>query len=206
MWEIYYRHLQGHISWHRKMIIVPAAVKPEASPLMLPGLLRNRRVKLLWMMSRGWLNKRAAMAQVRTIIPIGLVAKVAMSSQRDPILRYQTSFPHEIKGMDPLEKFTPPRFTLYDGKSDPSLGDLGLECFDKLPAGSIANFHQLTELFVAQFVINMKASKRIGSLLTLRKVASYKLELTPGEKLWKNLMLNPLTDLRNLMSWVEMFA
>ena len=36
-------------------------------------------------------------------------------------------------------------------------------------------------------------------------MASYKLGLTPGGKLWENLMLNPPTDLRDLMS-IEMFA
>ena len=50
-----------------------------------------------------------------------------------------------------------------------SLGDIGLKWFDKLPARSIENFHQLTESFVAQFVINTKAPKGVGSLLTLRK-------------------------------------
>ena len=70
--------------------------------------------------------------------------------------------------MNPLEKFTTLRFTLYDGKSDPSsnvthvrqmmafwnhmdalmcwvfpsrLGDLRLKKFDKLPVGSIESFH-----------------------------------------------------------------
>ena len=98
--------------------------------------------------------------------------------------------------MDPSEKFTPPRFTLYDGKLDPmshvshvkqmmalwnhmdalicrvfpsSLGDLGLKWFNKLPAGSIDNFHQLTESFVVQFVIDTKVPKGVDSLLTLRK-------------------------------------
>ncbi|GFZ14411.1 hypothetical protein Acr_24g0006010 [Actinidia rufa] len=40
-----------------------------------------------------------------------------------------------------------------------SLGDLELKWFDKLPARSIKNFHQLTESFVPQFVINIKAPK-----------------------------------------------
>ncbi|GFS37157.1 hypothetical protein Acr_00g0050270 [Actinidia rufa] len=108
-----------------------------------------------------------------------------------------------------------------------------LKWFDKLPTGSIENFHQLTESIVAQFVINIKASKGIVSLLTLRKgknesiynynkwywetyneievcsdelaMASYKLELTPRERLLENLMLNPSTDLRELMSRVEIF-
>ncbi|GFZ11224.1 hypothetical protein Acr_22g0006220 [Actinidia rufa] len=98
--------------------------------------------------------------------------------------------------MDPPKKFVPPRFTFYDGKSDPwsfvshirqmmalwnhmdafmcwafpsSLGDLGLKWFDKLPTGSIENFYQLTEPFVAQFIINTKAPRVVGSLLTLKK-------------------------------------
>ena len=38
---------------------------------------------------------------------------------REPVPKYQISFFRDIKGMDPLEKFTPPRFSLYDGKLDP---------------------------------------------------------------------------------------
>ncbi|GFS32854.1 hypothetical protein Acr_00g0025100 [Actinidia rufa] len=100
--------------------------------------------------------------------------------------------------------------------------------------GSIENFHQLTKSFVSRFVINSKAPKDVSFLLTLRNgknesirndkkcywetyneieecseelvMASYKLELTPRERLWENLMLNPPTDLWNLMSWVEIFA
>ena len=37
-------------------------------------------------------------------------------------------------------------------------------------------------------------------------VASYKDRLTPGKRLWENLMLNPPTDLQDLISWVEMLA
>ncbi|GFZ03447.1 hypothetical protein Acr_16g0000710 [Actinidia rufa] len=113
-------------------------------------------------------------------------------------------------------------------------GDLRLKWFDKLPAGSIESFYQFTESFVARFVINTKAPKGIGSLLTLRKgknesirnyskrywetyneveecseelvVVSYKLRLTLGERLWENLALNPPIDLQNLMSWVKLFA
>ena len=50
-----------------------------------------------------------------------------------------------------------------------SLGDLGLKWFNKLPKGLIKSFHQLTESFVAQFIINTKAPKGVSSLLTLRK-------------------------------------
>ena len=102
-------------------------------------------------------------------------------------------FSRDIEGMDPPEKFTPSRFTLYNKKSDlrshvshvkqmmahwnhmdalmcpSSLGDLKLKWFNKLPTRSIENFHQLAESFRAQFVINTKASKDVGSLLTLRK-------------------------------------
>ncbi|GFZ14587.1 hypothetical protein Acr_24g0007770 [Actinidia rufa] len=110
--------------------------------------------------------------------------------------RYQTPFSRDVEGIDLPEKFTPPRFTLYDEKSDPrspinhvrqmmalwnhldalmcrvfpsSLGDLGLKWFDLLPGRSIGSFHQLTESFVARFVINTKALKGVGSFLTLRK-------------------------------------
>ncbi|GFY97528.1 hypothetical protein Acr_12g0000690 [Actinidia rufa] len=38
--------------------------------------------------------------------------------QREAAPRYQTPFSQEIEGLDPPKKFTPPRFTLYDSKSD----------------------------------------------------------------------------------------
>ncbi|GFY80910.1 hypothetical protein Acr_01g0007190 [Actinidia rufa] len=164
------------------------------------------------------------------------------------------------RSLDPPEQFTPLRFNLYDGKSDSrshvshvrqmmalwnhmdalmyrvfpsSLGDLELKWFDKLLARSIENFQQLTESFVAQFIINTKAPKGVGSLLTLGKgknesirnynmwywetyneieefskdlaVVSSKLGLIPRERLWENLTLNPQTNLQDLMSYVEMF-
>ena len=37
-------------------------------------------------------------------------------------------------------------------------------------------------------------------------MVSYKLRLIPMERLWENLTLNPPTDLRDLMSQVEMFT
>ena len=39
-----------------------------------------------------------------------------------------------------------------------SLGDLELKWFDKLPTGLIHTFHQLTESFIAQFMINTKTT------------------------------------------------
>ncbi|GFY94695.1 hypothetical protein Acr_10g0000800 [Actinidia rufa] len=156
---------------------------------------RNQVVDL-----REKLNSRRVAGEVRTVIP-------ADSMVRPVVLVQRTNL---------------------------SLGDLGLKSFDKLPAGSIENFYQLTESFVAQFVINTKAPKAVGSLLTLKKgknesirnyskrywetyneieecseemaVASYKLGLAPGDRLWENLTLDPPTDLRDLMSRVEIFA
>ena len=115
-----------------------------------------------------------------------------------------------------------------------SLGDLELRWFYRLPAGSIRSFHQLTESFIARFVINTKAPKGFDSLLTLTKgkseslgnynkcywetyneieecleelvVTNYKLGLIPGEKIWENSMLSLSVDLQNLMSPVEMFT
>ncbi|GFY95462.1 hypothetical protein Acr_10g0008470 [Actinidia rufa] len=82
--------------------------------------------------------------------------------------------------------------------------------------------------------LDVPAPKGIGSHLTLRKgknesigsyskcywetyneieecskelaAESYKLGMTPRERLWENLTFNPPTDLRDLMSQVEMFA
>ena len=93
-----------------------------------------------------------------------------------------------------------------------------LKWFDWMPLGSIRCFHQLTESFVAQFVINTKAPKGVDFLLTLRKgkneslrnysksywetynaieecseklvVASYKLGLTHVKRLWEDLTLS----------------
>ncbi|GFZ11573.1 hypothetical protein Acr_22g0009710 [Actinidia rufa] len=88
------------------------------------------------------------------------------------ILRYQTTFTLEIEGMDPLKKFTPPtppdvHFVRREVKS--KMGDLGLKCFEKLPAGSILSFYQLTESFMVQFAINTKVPKGVSSLLTLKE-------------------------------------
>ncbi|XP_057473961.1 uncharacterized protein LOC130762288 [Actinidia eriantha] len=113
-------------------------------------------------------------------------------------------------------------------------GDLRLKWFEKLPAGLIERFHQLTESFIAWFMINTKVPKDVGSLMMFKNgknemirnynrrywkpyneinecskeftVASYKLGLTPRERLWENLTLNTPTDLQDLMSRVQMFA
>ncbi|GFS40490.1 hypothetical protein Acr_00g0068850 [Actinidia rufa] len=207
------------------------------------------------------LNSQREASAVMSALPVGSAAHPVALVRKSMNYGFKTPFSREIEGMDPPEKFVPPRFTLYDGKSDPrshvshvrqmmalwnhmdalmcrvflsSLGDLGLKWFDRLPPGSIENFYQLTESFVARFVINTKAPKAVSSLLTLKKgrnesirsyskrywetyneieecseemaVASYKLILSPGDRLWENLTLDPPTGLRDLMSRVEMFA
>ncbi|PSR90966.1 Agouti-signaling protein [Actinidia chinensis var. chinensis] len=178
------------------------------------------------------LNDQRAATSSKALAFIGSIACTARPEQREAVPKYQTPFSQEIEGLDPPEKFTSPKFTVYDEKSDPR--DLRLKWFDKLPTRSIENFHQLIESFVAQFMINTKVLKGIGSLLTLKKgknesiqnhntrywetyneieecykelsVASYKLELTPGERLWENLTLTPPTDLWDLISHVKIFV
>ncbi|GFZ15915.1 hypothetical protein Acr_25g0003240 [Actinidia rufa] len=113
--------------------------------------------------------------------------------------------------MDPPEKLTPPKFTLYDGKSNlrshftrirqmmtlwnyldalmyrvfpSSLGDLGLTWFDSLPTGSIEGFYQLIESFIA-------------------RVSNSQLQAQAD---WEDLTLSPPFDLQDLMSQVKMFG
>ena len=61
------------------------------------------------------LNGRRA-ATISKIVSVGLVINISRSEQREAIPRYQTLFAREIEGLDPPKKFTPLRFTLYDGK------------------------------------------------------------------------------------------
>ncbi|GFZ00952.1 hypothetical protein Acr_14g0005870 [Actinidia rufa] len=174
------------------------------------------------------LNSQREASAVMSALPVGSAAHPVALVRKSMNYGFKTPFSREIEGMDPPEKFVPPRVF------PSSLGDLGLKWFDRLPPGSIENFYQLTESFVARFVINTKAPKAVSSLLTLKKgknesirsyskrywetyneieecseemvVASYKLGLSPGDRLWENLTLDPPTGLRDLMSRVEMFA
>ncbi|GFZ16889.1 myosin heavy chain-like protein [Actinidia rufa] len=68
---------------------------------------------------RDKLNNRTASRSGKHIIPAGSSTHTTRPVPREPIPRYQTPFSRDIEGMDPPGKFTPPRFTLYDGKSDP---------------------------------------------------------------------------------------
>ena len=65
------------------------------------------------------LHNRITTTPVKTIILARLVAYADRSTPREPISSYQTPFSMDIEGMNPPKKFTPPKFTLYDDKSDP---------------------------------------------------------------------------------------
>ncbi|GFZ17237.1 hypothetical protein Acr_26g0005070 [Actinidia rufa] len=111
----------------------------------------------------------------KNVIPKKLVTRTARPMPREQLLRHQKPFSLEIEGMDPVEKFNPPKFMLYDGKSNlrlhtsyfrqlmvlwnhsdalmcmmfsSSLADIELKWFKKLPTGTILSFHQLFKSFM----------------------------------------------------------
>ncbi|GFZ12693.1 hypothetical protein Acr_23g0010780 [Actinidia rufa] len=160
---------------------------------------------------------KAPMA-TKTIIPARSTTRIAMSAPKAQFQRYQTSFALEIEGMDPSEKFNHPKFTMYDGKSNlrshvchfrqmmalwnylnalmcrvfPSrLGDL--EWFNKLPPGAETRRS-------ATIANGIRSSTTIEECLEELVVVNYKLGLTPSEKLWADLTLDPPVDLRDLMT------
>ncbi|GFZ19724.1 hypothetical protein Acr_28g0004290 [Actinidia rufa] len=151
------------------------------------------------------LNSQKVVGEVKIVMPVESLAHLVALVQRGPNPRYQTPFSWEIEGMYPQKKFVPPRFTLYGVKPDPRLGDLRLKWFDKIPAGSIENFYQLTESFVTRQRY-WETYNEIEECSEEMAMASYKLGLTPRDRLWENLILDPLTNLRDFMSWVEMFV
>ncbi|XP_028076624.1 uncharacterized protein LOC114278726 [Camellia sinensis] len=165
--------------------------------------------------------------------------------------------------MRPPKKFTPPKFTSYDGKSDPlthishykqmmslwnrdealmckvfpsSLGETRLRWFDRLPAGSIHSWKQLSKEFLARFVSNTKIPKEPDTLFGLRKeqeetlrnyarryweeyndleenvcseqmaVMSFKHGLRPESKLRQSLTKRPATTLKDLCARIEQYA
>ena len=65
------------------------------------------------------ISSTTAAASDKGIIPVGSKTRTTRPMPKEPIPKYQTSFFQDIEGMDPLEKFMPQRFTLYDGKSAP---------------------------------------------------------------------------------------
>ncbi|XP_028071749.1 uncharacterized protein LOC114274078 [Camellia sinensis] len=107
-----------------------------------------------------------------------------------------TPFSPEVEAVEPPRKYSPPKFILYDGKTNPlthishyrqmmslwnrndalickvfpsSLGELGLRWFDKLPNGSIYDWTQLSETFLARFVSNSRVPKQLDTLFNIRK-------------------------------------
>ncbi|GFY97478.1 hypothetical protein Acr_12g0000190 [Actinidia rufa] len=118
-------------------------------------------------------------------------------------LGFQTPFSREIEGMHPPEKFVPPRFTLYDGKSDPrshvSHVPNAVGSLLTLKKGRNESIRNYSKRYWETYNEIEECSEEMA-------VASYKLELAPGDRLWENLTLDPPTGLRDLMSRVEMFA
>ncbi|GFS32499.1 hypothetical protein Acr_00g0023020 [Actinidia rufa] len=178
------------------------------------------------------LNSRMKASAVMSFMPMGSAVHPVALVRKGVNFGFQTPFSRETEGMDPPEKFVPPKFTFYDGKSDPrshvshgrqmmalwnhmdalmcrvfpsSLEDLGLKWFNRLPPGSIESFYQLTKSFVARKRY-WETYNEIKECSEEMAVASYKLGLSPGDRLCENLTLDPPTGLRDLMSRVEMFA
>ncbi|KAI8020887.1 hypothetical protein LOK49_LG03G03086, partial [Camellia lanceoleosa] len=111
------------------------------------------------------------------------------------LARLQTSpFVPAIENAPLPSGFVQPKFTTYEGKTDPyshlshfrvswsdigvnealmcilfpsSLGDLGLTWFEKLPEGSIASWVQLAKAFVTRFRTNTKTPVEIDQLLSI---------------------------------------
>ena len=67
---------------------------------------------------RDKLNKQNTEALGKIVVLVGSVACMTRPVSREPILRYHMQFSRGIEEMDSPKKFTPLRFTLYDGKSD----------------------------------------------------------------------------------------
>lgn len=101
----------------------------------------------------------------------------------------------EIKSTLLPAGFHQPKFTLYDGKTDPymhvshyrqvmaghrrnnalmclifpvSLGELGLKLFERLPERSIEGWQQLAEAFVTRFKTNTRTPKEVDHLLGVK--------------------------------------
>ncbi|XP_028107499.1 uncharacterized protein LOC114306462 [Camellia sinensis] len=101
----------------------------------------------------------------------------------------------EIESTPLPTEFHQPKFTLYDGKTDPymyvshyqqvmaghwrndtlmclifqaSLGELGLKWFERLSEGSIEGWQQLVEAFVTRFKTNTRTPKKVDHLLGIK--------------------------------------
>ena len=105
-------------------------------------------------------------------------------------------FTQRIVDAPPSKKFSSPKFTVYNGRTDPVdhvyynqqvmaywflddvvmcrmfptiLGDVALKWFTRLPAGKIDSFRELAELFMARFITNSRIVKGPEALTNLRK-------------------------------------
>ena len=67
---------------------------------------------------RAKLNGRKAAAVSKVVFADSMIC-TARNEQMEVAPRYHTSSSQEFKGLNPPKKFIPPRFSLYDGKSDP---------------------------------------------------------------------------------------
>ncbi|GFZ00986.1 hypothetical protein Acr_14g0006210 [Actinidia rufa] len=117
---------------------------------------------------RAKLNDRRAAASSKVITPVGLIAFMTRPEHRETVPRYQTPFFREIEEMDPLEKFTPPRFMVYvESQTQDPISRI--ERVRQTTRGVNRELPSLTESFIAWFVTNTKAPKGVGSLLMFNK-------------------------------------
>ncbi|XP_028095466.1 uncharacterized protein LOC114295432 [Camellia sinensis] len=135
--------------------------------------------------------------------------------------------------MKPPKKFTPPKFTSYDGKSDPlthishyrqmmslwnqdealmckvfpsSLGETGLRWFDRLPTGSIHGWKLLSEEFLARRYWEEYNDLEENVCSEQMAVMSFKHSLRPESKLRQSLTKRPATALKDLRARIEQYA
>lgn len=140
-----------------------------------------------------WLNQRIKQA-IRQNMEVAGLARDRPNAYDSGELG-ASPFSQEIKDYTPPEKFSIPRFTLYDGTSDPaahlrhfiqrmsvwgdvghlnckvfssSLGDLPLRWFCALPAGSISNWRQLMASFLEKFQAHKVIPKMNKDLMAIR--------------------------------------
>ncbi|XP_028074525.1 uncharacterized protein LOC114276888 [Camellia sinensis] len=117
-----------------------------------------------------------------------------------------------------------------------SLGESGLRWFDRLPAGSIFDWKQLSEAFLTRFISNTKILKEPDTLFSLRKeqeetlhsyakrcweeyndleenvcseqmtVMSFKHDMLPESKLRQSLTKRPAIALKDLRVRIKQYA
>ncbi|XP_028077607.1 uncharacterized protein LOC114279552 [Camellia sinensis] len=118
----------------------------------------------------------------------------------------------EIESTPLPARFHQPKFTLYDGRTDPymhvshyrqvmaahrrndalmclifpaSLGELGLKWFERLPEESIEGWQQLAKAFVTRFKTNTRTSKKVNHFLGVKIESGGSLKAY-NAKYWKS--------------------